>query len=561
MLNMNFFLNEGFNAQNSGIEHAQLKRALLFREHGVPFKLVFRQWNPLIHHHLHVAGMRDNEILSLFDYFQHATNVKNRTITPKDIDFGIRGSLTYRKDPKANRYLVFKGNVILGRINFFGKDISNHKQVQSVELFDGFGNLYRVDFYDLRGFKSMVQWYTPDNKIGTEVWYTPEGRPAIEDYYRKNAVGKMKKSGWKVRDLDGTVHCLTSGGELIRLFLNDVNDHYLNPKTPNIFIMDRSDVYEEELLYLRNPSYNILHLHNCQAGDATKPNTSILNNNYEYSLVNANQYDAIISATHKQTRDVIHRFHPQVDMFTIPVGVIPDAHFKQKRIPMKDRKQGNIVVTARIAADKRFDDVIRAMGLAMKKNPKLHLSIDLYGYVDHSNHDAAHKHIKQAIKEFPNTKGRVHLHGYTNDVAKYQKQGQVYPLASMMEGFNLAMMEAQSEGDVGVTYDCNYGPNELVVDKKNGYIVPMGDWHAMADRFEKLFSNPDLLQKMSDQAYELSKRYSATNVWKGWAHLLAVAKKEWATKWQLCKPDIKQGLSTPQKLEAKEKRLAKKAKE
>ena len=557
---MNFFMNEGFNAQNSGIEHAQLKRALLFRKNRVPFKLVFRQWNPLIHHYLHIAGIHDDEILSLFDYFQHATNVKNTKITPRDIDFGIRGQLTYRKDPKANRYLVFKGNAILGRVNYFGPKISDHKQVQSVELFDGFGNLYRVDFYDLRGFKSMVQWYTPDNKIGTEVWYTPEGRPAIEDFYRKNAVGKMKKSGWKVLADHNRVYNLTSGGELIRLFLNSVNDKYFSRKMPNIFIMDRSDVYEEELLYLRNPSYNILHLHNCQSGDATRPNTSILNNNYEYSLVNANKYDAIISATHKQTRDVKHRFNPQVDMFTIPVGVIPDAHFKQKRIPMSDRKQGNIVVTARIAADKRFDDVIRAMGLAMKKNPKLHLSIDLYGYLDHSNHDAAKKHIQKAMKEFPNTKGRVHMHGYTNHVAKYQKQGQVYPLASMMEGFNLAMMEAQCEGDVGVTYDCNYGPNELVVDQKNGYIVPMGDWKAMADRFEKLFSHPKLLQQMSDQAYKLSKRYSETNVWKGWHHLLMTARKEWPKKLAVYRPDITQGLGTPRQLEAKEKRLAKQSK-
>lgn len=557
---MNFFMNEGFNSQNSGIEHAQLKRALLFRKNKVPYKLVFRQWNPLIHHYLHGAGIHDDEILSLFDYFQHATNVKNKIITPKDIDFGVRGPLTYKK-VKGFRYLVFKGRAILGRINLFGPNITKQEQVRSVELFDGFGNLYRVDFFDFRGFKSMVQWYTPDNKIGTEVWYTPEGRPAIEDFYRKDATGKMKKSGWKVNAEDGHVYNLTSGGELIRLFLNSVNDKWFNTKMPNIFIMDRSDVYEEELLYMRNPCYKVLHLHNCQSGDATKPNTSILNNNYEYSLINANKYDAIISATHKQTKDVIHRFHPAVDMFTIPVGVIPDAHFKQPRIPMSKRKQGNIVVTARIAADKRFDDVIRAMGLAMKNNPKLDLSIDLYGYVDHSNHDAAKKHIDKAMKEFPNVKGRVHLHGYTTNVAKYQKQGQVYPLASMMEGFNLAMMEAQSEGDVGVTYDCNYGPNELVVDKKNGYIVPMNDWKTMSKRFEKLFSDPKLLQKMSDEAYELSKRYSETNVWKkGWAPLLRKAKSEWPARLKYSHTDLTQGFGTPRQLEAKEKRLAKQAK-
>ena len=45
---MLFFINSTFNQKNSGIEHAQLKRASLFREHKEAFKLVFREWNPSI---------------------------------------------------------------------------------------------------------------------------------------------------------------------------------------------------------------------------------------------------------------------------------------------------------------------------------------------------------------------------------------------------------------------------------------------------------------------------------------------------------------------------------
>lgn len=38
---MIFFINSNFNKNNSGIEHAQLKRAGLFRDHHVPFKMIF----------------------------------------------------------------------------------------------------------------------------------------------------------------------------------------------------------------------------------------------------------------------------------------------------------------------------------------------------------------------------------------------------------------------------------------------------------------------------------------------------------------------------------------
>lgn len=49
MVNHVIFINSTFNQKNSGIEHAQLKRASLFREHKEAFKLVFREWNPSIH--------------------------------------------------------------------------------------------------------------------------------------------------------------------------------------------------------------------------------------------------------------------------------------------------------------------------------------------------------------------------------------------------------------------------------------------------------------------------------------------------------------------------------
>ncbi len=57
----------------------------------------------------------------------------------------------------------------------------------------------------------------------------------------------------------------------------------------------------------------------------------------------------------------------------------------------------------------------------------------------------------------------------------------------------------------------NYGPNELIVDGENGFVVPYEGIQEMADRLVELFTQEDKLQKMSTQSYELARRYSEEN--------------------------------------------------
>lgn len=535
---MYFFLNSSFNAKNSGIEHAQLKRAQLFEKFNTDYKLIFRDWNPLLHHYLNSHDITDNHILNVFDYFQDAQYVKSKKIHPKEIDFGI-DDLSYTQDDENHRVLVYSKTQLIGRINLFTEDDTQDNIVKSVELFDGFSNLYCVDFYDYRGFKSLSQWYTPDNQVATQTWYTPAGRPAIENFMRFNGQHKLTESGYKTIDTNGTVRSHLSKTSVITEFLEAINLKYFDTKQANIYIMDRGDFYEEILTHLNSPTYSVLHLHSSQAGDSQKAATSIMNNNYEYSLTDLNRYDAIISSTHKQNLDVANRFHHQVDAFTIPVGVLSSSELERIKIPMNKRRPHSMVITARVSPEKQIDKIITAMGMAKDKVPDINLNV--YGYVDRSNNDIAMKRINAAIKKY-DLQDAVKLHDYTLDVPSVHANAQVYPLASIMEGFNLALMEAQSNGDVGITFDTNYGPNELIVDQKNGYIVNYDDTAALSAKMVELFTNEDLLQDMSDKAYELSQRYSFKEVWKKWQQLTKRANQVWQDKLKTYRPEITDGL-------------------
>lgn len=516
---MKFFINSTFNEKNSGIEHAQLKRAALFRDHDEPFKLVFREWNPRLHYWLAKNGVTDDETLAMFDFFQNAEHVEDKVVKVKDIDFGVSG-LSYTQEPDQSLYLVKQGEALVARVRYFTEDDS--ERVSVVELFDGFGNLYRVDNYDFRGFMTLAQWYTPDNKIGTEVWYSVDGKPVLETYNRFDGTGKLTKTGWRLT-YGEAIYTFTNVDELTEHFFNLINEKYWSDDELSIFILDRTHLGDWSVLQLERPAYTVLHLHNSHAGDAQDPMHSVMNNFYEYGLQNSNGYDAIVSATEKQTHDVAARFAPKSKLFTIAVGVVPDVTFAEKRVPMKDRKNHSVLVTARVAPEKRIDHIIRAIGIARQTVPDI--TLDFYGYVDHRDNDAAQKAIDAAIAEY-DMKDAVHQYEYATNVSEVQKDAQVYGLASIMEGFNLSLMEAISNGMVGVTYDVNYGPNELIVDGENGYVVPYEGIQEMADKLVALFTDDKLLQDMSTRSYELAERYSEENVWNAWQALLADAKEK-----------------------------------
>lgn len=511
---MIYFINFGMPSHKSGIEHAELKRLNLFKNHNQPAKIIARDWNRELHKTANASGVDDDSLLGMFDYFQDAEHVSAKKLTVEDIDFGVENT-TRIEEADKNRFLVnSEQGKLVARVNY---DPNENKQVISTELFDEYGNLYRVDHYDSRGFRSLIQWYTPDNKIGNEEWLTPEGKTVIRTFNKYDIHHKLVKTGWWLQEKNGEVHTFDTIDELFEHFLNRINE-----KGNNIFVLDRSLLADGALTRLKKPAYTVMHLHNSQAGDAQDPLHSIVNNNYEYALANLDEYSAVVSATQRQTDDVIERFKPKAKMYTIPVGIVDNETLNADHISVDKRTFGKVIAVARIAYEKRLDDLVRAVKLVHDEIPEV--TLDLYGYADSSNNYGEKHKIEKLIKEL-NLEDVVTFKGYTTNIPEIEDKAQVFGLTSRMEGFNLAIMEAISHGVVGVTYDVNYGPNDIVQDQKNGYIVDFGDYKALADRMLKIFKDKKLMQKLSDGAYESSERYSDANVWKAWKELIDDAKE------------------------------------
>lgn len=277
---MIFHINATMPEQKSGIEHAEIQRFMLFKKNHITQKLVLRDWDPECHRQTRAAGIDDDDLINMFDYFQKTTIVATQLLTVKDLDFGVAG-LVFNDEPQNARYLVVDNNqMLVARVNYVN---SEKQRVKSVELFDGFGNLYRVDHYDARGFKSLQQWYTPDNKIESETWLDVHGQPVLESFFKTtkavNHQSELTRTNWHLTFNDKSYDFDTIEDLTIH-FLDAINQTFFSASEPNIFILDRSHLADYGLLHLKNPAYTVLHLHNSHAGDAQEPMQSILNNNY-----------------------------------------------------------------------------------------------------------------------------------------------------------------------------------------------------------------------------------------------------------------------------------------
>ena len=485
-----YFANERIGLQNSGIEYAEFDRAKLFRNHHVDFKFITIDYNPVYHAILPKFGISDTEFVNMYDYFQNTLSVVKQEIKPVTIDFGIDVELV--EDSTGLFYTAMVDKYKMGKIIV---DVNGN--VQSVDYYDNYQHLYKRVKYDVRGFASLYQWYDA-GKITTEEWLNSKGKVCIQKFNYYNRENEIY-STWKINNL-----IFNSISDVRKFFYEQLNKN-------DIFIIDRGSICEEELSTLSSAKL-IYVIHSHHMGSANNPNELLYNNNYEWMLNNLNNWDYVIASTNKQVYDLQQRFPEYKDKFiSIPVGY--NSSLKPNKVSMSQRKQNSILITARVAPEKNIDKIIKAVSIAQKTIPDI--TLDIYGYIDSRNDNLAKKRIDKVLPEVNN----VIFHGYSENLNSIRDNHQLYIVFSDMEGFNLALLEAQNHGIVGLTNNVEYGPTELICDTKNGYIVGYQDVNKLADKIVYLFQNKHILQELSDNAYQLSGRYSEENVWEHWKTL------------------------------------------
>jgi glycosyltransferase involved in cell wall biosynthesis len=123
--------------------------------------------------------------------------------------------------------------------------------------------------------------------------------------------------------------------------------------------------------------------------------------------------------------------------------------------------------------------------------------------------------IKQLGRE-----DRVSMPGRVGNIGDWYARADIYVLSSRVEGFPNTLAEAMAHGCAAVSYDCETGPSDIIIDGVDGLLVrPVGDVKALAEAMAMLMRDSHLRERMRQQAVRVRERFSTAAVLDRWEEL------------------------------------------
>jgi len=167
--------------------------------------------------------------------------------------------------------------------------------------------------------------------------------------------------------------------------------------------------------------------------------------------------------------------------------------------PFYDQYDKIILAVGRLEWQKDYDTLLKAFKKVIQVNDKVGLFILGKG--------ALESHYRSIVSDM-GLADNVCFAGFDKNPFKYMAASDVYVLSSRHEGMPGTLVQAMACGAACIATDCPTGPNELIVDGENGYLVKLGDHSAMAERMLRLLGSDNLKSKFSKTAPLAVQKYS-----------------------------------------------------
>lgn len=159
---------------------------------------------------------------------------------------------------------------------------------------------------------------------------------------------------------------------------------------------------------------------------------------------------------------------------------------------------------------KQFDKLISSYAKSDLSKKQIHLII--VGNGDESK-------LKKVILE-NNLADYVHLTGYQNNPFKYISKAKFLVLSSRNEGFPNVILEALACEIPVVSFDCDFGPRDLISSFENGILVENQNWEKLTETLNLLILDDVLRQNLKQNALKSIEPFLLEKIGQEWLNLL-----------------------------------------
>lgn len=245
----------------------------------------------------------------------------------------------------------------------------------------------------------------------------------------------------------------------------------------------------------------------CYCWEHTDPNTT---SDHRYQgqcrRYAVNHTDKMVVLTHSAQRYYRDRLHMKpeklVQIYNPIVKSTSDTPY--------DVLSKKIIAVGRLTYQKNFD---RLISLASQFLPGTDWSLDIYGKGEDQ------QKLTALINQY-NLTNQVHLMGQVNDLYNRYPKYAFQIMTSRYEGFPMSLLEGATHRLPLVSFDIPTGPDEIIVDGKNGFLIDKQDDARMVYCIRQLMDNPVLRKEMSDNSYQKVQQFSLNDILDQWCEIL-----------------------------------------
>jgi glycosyltransferase involved in cell wall biosynthesis len=113
------------------------------------------------------------------------------------------------------------------------------------------------------------------------------------------------------------------------------------------------------------------------------------------------------------------------------------------------------------------------------------------------------------------------LHEPTDEIMEKYLESSICVVSSRYEGFSMVILEAMSCGVPVVSFDCPYGPRNIIRHEEDGLLVEYLNQEALAYNICHLIENDSLRKQMGGNARRNIQRFSRESIMKMWDNLFS----------------------------------------
>jgi glycosyltransferase involved in cell wall biosynthesis len=170
-----------------------------------------------------------------------------------------------------------------------------------------------------------------------------------------------------------------------------------------------------------------------------------------------------------------------------------------------------IIAVGRLVPLKQFDQLIESYSNSVLPEKNIHLLILGTG--------EEQTLLENRIANL-NLEDKVHLLGFKENVWDYISNAKFLVLSSQYEGFPMTILEALSLGIPVISFDCESGPNEMIINHHNGILVENQNFTELTHKMNIFVEDEVLYQNCKTNAISSVAKFQSEVVINQWLQVL-----------------------------------------